>query len=420
MSQQNPNGLPRGWDVKRDANGRTYFIDHNTRTTMWNDPRPLPPGWEQRTDATSGRTYFIDHARKSTSWVDPRPAIIFPEDMVGKAAPSPTQMLAEGRTMQRRPRSGPLMPDDELEVEPTYSTVPGPVDVWYSSPMASICIGRVGSRDASTATRIPLQHIEALRLGKFSCAFTSSANGNNCVSIITRDANAYHLETLSAETRENLVQAIKTLNSSVLVIARSRIPPVSAPAPAQSRPGPLDISVSAPNLAAPSAGASAGAGGQAISPEALEALVTQLKVGPGATPRSSQSGGQGGAPGETFTRADMYYEVLRLAIIDSVVSPDEEHMLHQMRVAWGITDEQHAQTLEKLGVASSDYAEMHKDPMQLLKKCIFCLEEVADHVVTPCFHLCLCESCFAVSYKDKKDATCPVCRDPIEAVRKLY
>jgi hypothetical protein len=35
------------------------------------DPRPLPSGWEMRTDA-SGRNYFVDHNTRSTTWQDPR------------------------------------------------------------------------------------------------------------------------------------------------------------------------------------------------------------------------------------------------------------------------------------------------------------------------------------------------------------
>ena len=30
--------LPDGWDVAVDHEGRTYYIDHNTRTTTWDHP----------------------------------------------------------------------------------------------------------------------------------------------------------------------------------------------------------------------------------------------------------------------------------------------------------------------------------------------------------------------------------------------
>ncbi|XP_069043103.1 E3 ubiquitin-protein ligase NEDD4-like isoform X8 [Lepisosteus oculatus] len=91
--------LPPGWEMRIAPNGRPFFIDHNTRTTTWEDPRlkypvhmrtkasldpsdlgPLPPGWEERVHA-DGRTFYIDHNTKNTQWEDPRlqnPAITGP------------------------------------------------------------------------------------------------------------------------------------------------------------------------------------------------------------------------------------------------------------------------------------------------------------------------------------------------------
>ncbi|RWS07506.1 NEDD4-like E3 ubiquitin-protein ligase WWP1, partial [Leptotrombidium deliense] len=37
-----------------------------------NDPYgPLPPGWEKRVDSTD-RVYFVNHNTKTTQWEDPR------------------------------------------------------------------------------------------------------------------------------------------------------------------------------------------------------------------------------------------------------------------------------------------------------------------------------------------------------------
>jgi hypothetical protein len=36
--------LPRGWERRKDALGRTYYVDHNTKTTSWN--RPVSPSTE--------------------------------------------------------------------------------------------------------------------------------------------------------------------------------------------------------------------------------------------------------------------------------------------------------------------------------------------------------------------------------------
>lgn len=32
------------WEMRTDAHGRSYYVDHNTRTTTWERPQPLPPG----------------------------------------------------------------------------------------------------------------------------------------------------------------------------------------------------------------------------------------------------------------------------------------------------------------------------------------------------------------------------------------
>ncbi|XP_023682955.2 NEDD4-like E3 ubiquitin-protein ligase WWP2 isoform X2 [Paramormyrops kingsleyae] len=71
--------LPSGWE-KRQDNGRVYFVNHNTRTTQWEDPRtqgmmqepPLPPGWEMKY-TPEGVRYFVDHNCRTTTFKDPRP-----------------------------------------------------------------------------------------------------------------------------------------------------------------------------------------------------------------------------------------------------------------------------------------------------------------------------------------------------------
>ncbi|XP_037545627.1 E3 ubiquitin-protein ligase NEDD4a isoform X2 [Nematolebias whitei] len=91
--------LPSDWEVRSAPNGRPFFINHNTKTTTWEDPRfklpvqvrraasldpadlgPLPPGWEERVH-TDGRIFYIDHNTRNTQWDDPRlqtPAITGP------------------------------------------------------------------------------------------------------------------------------------------------------------------------------------------------------------------------------------------------------------------------------------------------------------------------------------------------------
>ncbi|XP_073461973.1 NEDD4-like E3 ubiquitin-protein ligase WWP2 [Aquarana catesbeiana] len=71
--------LPNGWE-KRQDNGRVYYVNHNTRTTQWEDPRTqgmiqepaLPPGWEMKY-TNEGVRYFVDHNSRTTTFKDPRP-----------------------------------------------------------------------------------------------------------------------------------------------------------------------------------------------------------------------------------------------------------------------------------------------------------------------------------------------------------
>ncbi|XP_051156236.1 transcriptional coactivator YAP1 isoform X1 [Leptopilina boulardi] len=113
--------LPHGWEQARTPEGQIYFLNHLTRTTTWEDPRktaaaasvaavaaavesgksstgttntlgPLPDGWEQaRTN--EGEIYFINHQTRTTSWFDPR---------------IPTHL-------QRAPTSGAMLPQNWLQ-----------------------------------------------------------------------------------------------------------------------------------------------------------------------------------------------------------------------------------------------------------------------------------------------------------------
>lgn len=100
----NTEELPPGWEKRKTYDGKTFYIDHNTRTTSWTLSKrglhtltkkvsqmssqrtesvtktalmqadeqddSLPPGWEaRRTD--DGKVYYIDHNTRSTTWTHP-------------------------------------------------------------------------------------------------------------------------------------------------------------------------------------------------------------------------------------------------------------------------------------------------------------------------------------------------------------
>ncbi|CAF1432392.1 unnamed protein product [Adineta ricciae] len=83
-SDSTGNTLPEGWQMMHDNQGRTYFVNHISKTTQWEDPRrmdsnifdiPLPSGFEIRY-TKDGQVYFLDHNTKSTTFRDPRAGLI--------------------------------------------------------------------------------------------------------------------------------------------------------------------------------------------------------------------------------------------------------------------------------------------------------------------------------------------------------
>lgn len=51
-TSSNPQPLPEGWERRIDSHGREYFVDHNTRTTTWQDPRNTLPANPSVTTST--------------------------------------------------------------------------------------------------------------------------------------------------------------------------------------------------------------------------------------------------------------------------------------------------------------------------------------------------------------------------------
>nr|CAD7587911.1 unnamed protein product [Timema genevievae] len=135
-------GLPQGWSMQVAPNGRMFFINHNERTTSWVDPRtgraspmpnqnhppnrrpedelgPLPEGWEERIHS-DGRIFFIDHNTRTTQWEDPRlsnPQIAGPVRLYYKHRPASVAWLANAPVVLSQTTE-----DGEIEVQ--ISAVP--------------------------------------------------------------------------------------------------------------------------------------------------------------------------------------------------------------------------------------------------------------------------------------------------------
>ncbi|XP_031462014.1 membrane-associated guanylate kinase, WW and PDZ domain-containing protein 1 isoform X3 [Phasianus colchicus] len=96
-AEDNLGPLPENWEMAYTENGEVYFIDHNTKTTSWLDPRclskqqkpleeceddegvhteeldselELPAGWEKIEDPVYG-VYYVDHINRKTQYENP-------------------------------------------------------------------------------------------------------------------------------------------------------------------------------------------------------------------------------------------------------------------------------------------------------------------------------------------------------------
>uniref|UniRef100_A0A914BVU6 Uncharacterized protein n=1 Tax=Acrobeloides nanus TaxID=290746 RepID=A0A914BVU6_9BILA len=63
--------LPPNWEIAYSEMGEKYYIDHNSGSTQWEDPREqLPEGWERVHDEKYG-VFYVDHVNKRTQYEPP-------------------------------------------------------------------------------------------------------------------------------------------------------------------------------------------------------------------------------------------------------------------------------------------------------------------------------------------------------------
>ncbi|XP_048864675.1 membrane-associated guanylate kinase, WW and PDZ domain-containing protein 2a isoform X10 [Brienomyrus brachyistius] len=118
--------LPDNWEMAYTEKGEVYFIDHNTKTTSWLDPRlakkakppeecredELPYGWEKIDDPMYG-SYYVDHINRRTQFENP----------VLEAK----QRLQQQQQMQSQGLSSlPLSTIYRVEEGPSSATLPRP------------------------------------------------------------------------------------------------------------------------------------------------------------------------------------------------------------------------------------------------------------------------------------------------------
>jgi hypothetical protein len=349
--------LPVGWEVKRDErSNRMYFVNHHKRETTWEDPRPLPEKWEARIDPKTGNKYFIDHNKKSTSWIDPRDPIILNEPKELKVPiVTPIQMLEEGRTFKLHREQGNS----------------SNVDVFTVNKMLNIS---PQNDRKNIETSINVNTIQKILLGKQSRVLETKAAFaavSHCFSIVTSNNIEIHLESLSPQTTDTFTKGLLELNSSIKI---------EKPVPKSSYSGP---------------------------PVADRTAIS--------TPTSSGGGN---------SNEDWYLDLLHLCILDKRISADQVAYLKEARKRLNISDANHEMLIVKLGHTKDswqnmiDYDASNKGG-NMAADCVICLDKVANYIILPCYHACLCET-DAISLRDSKDPTCPNCRVKVEKIHKIY
>ncbi|CAL8380868.1 unnamed protein product [Boreogadus saida] len=147
--------LPENWEMAYTESGEGYFIDHNTKTTSWIDPRcldkpqkpleeceddegvhteeldndlELPTGWEKIDDPVYG-VYYVDHINRKTQYENPvleakrrrqleqqqplsqQPPEEWIEDSNMAGAPLASYAAATQQETYRDPQKGPPVPN---------------------------------------------------------------------------------------------------------------------------------------------------------------------------------------------------------------------------------------------------------------------------------------------------------------------
>ena len=52
-------------------------------------------------------------------------------------------------------------------------------------------------------------------------------------------------------------------------------------------------------------------------------------------------------------------------------------------------------------------------------QCVMCFDAPKDHVIIPCYHVCVCEACANLLTQMSKPS-CPICRTAIQHTNKVF
>ncbi|KAL3891468.1 hypothetical protein ACJMK2_003730 [Sinanodonta woodiana] len=150
--------LPPGWEMLVDSNtGWPYFIDHNTRTTTWNDPRKsmpmMHPGFRQQPVESRVREIPVIHEsprlESAGSYIGQQPHVQHQTSM-GHSFPQqqyPYQQMSQGYQQQMG------------HGQPQMSGTPASPRAWSTLPRNAHINTEHTGRVSPLVREIPIQHL---------------------------------------------------------------------------------------------------------------------------------------------------------------------------------------------------------------------------------------------------------------------
>ena len=51
---------------------------------------------------------------------------------------------------------------------------------------------------------------------------------------------------------------------------------------------------------------------------------------------------------------------------------------------------------------------------------MLCFDAPKDHIILPCFHVCVCEACANIWLTQMEKPSCPICRTAIQQTNKVF
>jgi hypothetical protein len=171
-------GLPVGWERREGANGRPYYVDHNTRTTTWIRPSstkapspstekevlPAQPSDEtQHTSSSSTSSSSRVHTWSTST--DDRP-----ESVVSTVTTTKTRTLPDGsmetkRVLKKRFADGRKESNETVEVTNAPASSAKPEQVPPRVQKASKILEQVAEAQADKQTQTPTQAQEPPKKG---------------------------------------------------------------------------------------------------------------------------------------------------------------------------------------------------------------------------------------------------------------